>query len=82
MATVNCPKCSHRFDPSNNLARGGGAVAGATAGALLGGEVGIVAGPLGGIAGTVPGAIIGGLLGFLGVAKFAKCPGCGDVFTT
>ena len=80
MATVNCPKCRRMFDPANYMVQGGGAAAGAAAGAYLGSMVGIALGPLGAIAGTVPGAIIGGAGAWLGISKFAKCPGCEDVF--
>jgi len=81
MATVNCPKCSRSFDPSNYMVQGGGAAAGAAAGAWIGAGIGIVGGPFGGIAGTIPGALIGGTLGFLGISKFAKCPNCSKTFT-
>jgi hypothetical protein len=80
MATVNCPKCSNRFDPKHYLAKSGGLAAGAAAGAWIGSSVGLVAGPIGGMAGTVPGAIIGGVLGWLGISKFARCPQCSKVF--
>lgn len=80
MATVNCPRCSRRFDPTNHLATAGGAIAGAAAGATVGSGFGIAGGPLGAIAGTIPGAIVGGTLAALGVTKFAKCPGCSKVF--
>lgn len=79
MATVNCSKCGRRFDPTNHLVTGGAATAGAAAGAWFGSSIGIVGGPLGAIAGTIPGAILGGAIAALGISKFAKCPGCGDV---
>ncbi len=80
MATVNCPKCSNSFDPTNYIVRGGGALAGASAGAAIGSGVGIVAGPIGGMAGTIPGAVIGAALGWLGSSRFARCPGCKRLF--
>lgn len=80
MATVNCPSCNKKFDPTNHLATAGGVAAGAAAGAWVGSGIGLAGGPLGAIAGTIPGAVIGGVLGGLGVTKFAKCPGCGKVF--
>jgi hypothetical protein len=81
MATVNCPKCKHSFDPANYMVKGGGALAGAGAGAWVGSMVGIAGGPIGAIAGTIPGAVIGGTLGYLGISKFARCPSCTKVFT-
>jgi hypothetical protein len=81
MATVNCTKCRHKFNPSNYMVKGGGAAAGAAAGAWLGAGLGIVGGPLGAIAGTIPGAVVGGALGYLGISKFARCPSCSKVFT-
>ncbi len=80
MATVNCPKCKHKFDPSNFLVKGGAGAAGAAVGAWVGSSMGIVAGPIGGIAGTIPGAVIGGVFGYLGFAKFARCPSCAKKF--
>jgi hypothetical protein len=80
MATVNCPKCNRRFDPANYVVQGGATAAGAASGAWLGSMIGIVAGPFGGMAGTIPGAVIGGTLAYLGVSKFARCPGCTNVF--
>jgi hypothetical protein len=80
MAEVNCPKCGKKFDPTNHAATAGAAAAGAAAGAAIGSTVGIAGGPLGAIAGTIPGAIVGGALAGLGITKFAKCPGCGDIF--
>lgn len=81
MAKVNCTKCSHKFNPSNYMVKGGGAAAGAAGGAYVGSMVGIAGGPIGAIAGTIPGAIIGGALGYLGISKFARCPSCSKVFT-
>lgn len=81
MANVNCPKCERKFDPTNHMATGGGAVAGAAGGAYVGSMLGIAGGPIGAIAGTIPGAIIGETLGYLGISKFARCPGCTKVFT-
>ena len=80
MATVNCPACAKRFDPSNYLVKAGAGAAGAAAGAAIGAGIGIVGGPIGGIAGTIPGAIIGGALSYLGISKFARCPKCGNIF--
>ncbi len=80
MATVNCPQCDKRFDPSNHLVTAGAAAAGAAGGAYVGSGIGIVAGPLGAIAGTIPGALVGGTLAGLGVTKFTKCPHCKKVF--
>ena len=81
MATVNCPQCIERFDPSNYYVKGGGAAAGAATGAYVGSMFGLAGGPVGAIAGTIPGAVIGGLLGFLGISKLARCPKCSKVFT-
>lgn len=80
MATVNCPKCNRKFDPKHYLAKGGAAVAGAASGGWVGSGIGLALGPWGAIAGTIPGVVIGGTLAYLGVSKFAKCPGCSKVF--
>lgn len=80
MATVNCSKCKHTFDPKHYLAKGGATTAGAGGGAWLGSSIGLALGPWGAIAGTVPGAIIGGSLAYLGISKFARCPNCTKIF--
>ncbi len=82
MATVNCPGCGRKFNPSNYYVKGGSAVAGAAAGAWLGTGIGLAGGPLGAIAGTIPGAIIGFTVGYLGIGKFTRCPSksCKKVF--
>jgi hypothetical protein len=79
MANVVCPKCSQQFDPKHHKVTAGVTAAGAATGAWVGSGIGIVAGPAVAIAGTIPGAVIGGALAFLGVTKFARCPGCKKV---
>lgn len=76
MATVTCPKCDHRFDPTNYPLKGGGAALGVA----VGSGIGLALGPLGAIAGTIPGAIIGGSMAYLGLSKVARCPTCTKTF--